>query len=91
MNNLIELLLSIGFVLILILFFGSIGLMVYEGIFITNPQNDAFCLEQGFSDWQYAGDVTGVSGSIVCIEKGNLKYFTFEDGKYYNVKVGVGE
>lgn len=65
--------------------FGSIILMVNTTITVTNPRNEAFCLDQGFSDWDYAGDVTGVNGSIVCIEKGNLKYFTYENEKYYGV------
>ncbi len=53
----------------------------------TNLYEDKkdFCLEQGFSDYSYASETTGIEQSIVCIEKGNLKYFTFENGIYYEI------
>lgn len=80
--GIIFIVLFIGFIIII---FGSIFLTINTTITVTNPRNEAFCLDQGFSDWEYASKVTGVNNSIVCIDKGNLKYFTYEDNEYYEV------
>ncbi len=70
-----------------LLFIGMIGLVTGTAIFVDGPRNQAFCLDQGFSNWDYADEVTGISYTIVCSEKGELKYFTYEDGEYYEVNL----
>ncbi len=91
MSDSVRLIITISMLIIFVFAFGSIALSLYDSVTVVVPRIEAFCLDQGFSDWAYASRVTGVSGSIFCIDKGNLKYFTFEAGEYYNVKDGVGE
>ncbi len=75
---------------LILVFFGwvfwTVGSQLSDTITINNPRNESFCLQRGFSDWEYASDVTGVRSTIVCIDKGNLEYFIYEDGEYFEVK-----
>ncbi len=78
---------AIAFVILMVVFIIVVIEALATSVFIDNPRNQAFCLDQGFNDWEYASEVTGVNGTIVCIEKGELEYFIYEDGEYYAIEL----
>lgn len=77
---------NIGFIILLIIFGVTVVGGISNTVFVENPKHNAFCLDQGFSHWEYASEATGINKSIVCSDRGRVKYFNYEDGEYYEIK-----